>query len=112
MHTLLDFDGNLSAYINITNGKTADNKGVYDIPLLKGSVIVADRFYKDLSLLNVWDSNGVYFVIRHKENIQYTVIKENRLPENRHGCRTNCTIWQIWVEIVQWHQVEMDEIRV
>ena len=27
MHTLLDFDGNLPAYINITDGKTADNKG-------------------------------------------------------------------------------------
>ena len=84
MHTLLDFDGNLPAYINITNGKTADNKGAYDIPLLKGSVIVADRFYNDFSLLNIWDSKGVYFVIRHKENIQYTVIKENELPENRH----------------------------
>ena len=84
MHTLLDFDGNLPAYINITNGKTADNKGAYEVPLLKGSVIVADRFYNDFSLLNVWDSKGVYFVIRHKDNIQYTVIKENKLPENRH----------------------------
>lgn len=84
MHTLLDFDGNLPAYINITNGKTADNKGAYDVPLLKGSVIVADRFYNDFSLLNIWDSKGVYFVIRHKENLQYTVIKENELPENRH----------------------------
>lgn len=43
MHTLLDYDGNLPAYANITNGKTADNKGAYDIPLIKGSVIVADR---------------------------------------------------------------------
>jgi len=84
MHTLLDFDGNLPAYVNVTNGKTADNKGVYDIPLLKGSVIVADRYYNDFSLLNIWDSKGVYFVIRHKENIRYTVIKENELPENRH----------------------------
>lgn len=84
MHTLLDFDGNLPAYVNITDGKTADNKGAYEIPLLKRSVIVADRFYNDFSLLNVWDSSGVYFVIRHKENIQYTVIKENKLPENRH----------------------------
>ena len=84
MHTLLDYDGNLPAYINITNGKTADNKGAYDIPLLKGSVIVADRFYNDFSLLNIWDSNQVYFVIRHKENIQFTSIKENNLPENRH----------------------------
>ena len=84
MHTLLDFDSNLPAYVNITNGKTADNKGAYDIPLLKGSVIVADRFYNDFSLLNVWDSKGVYFVIRHKENLQYLVIKENPLPDNRH----------------------------
>jgi len=84
MHTLLDFDGNLPAYINITNGKTADNKGAYDIPLLKGSVIVADRFYNDLSLLNIWDNKGVLFVIRHKDNLQYRVIKECVLPENRH----------------------------
>lgn len=84
MHTLLDFDSNLPAYVNITDGKTADNKGAYAIPLLKGSVIVADRFYNDFYLLNIWDSKGVYFVIRHKENIQYTVIKKNKLPENRH----------------------------
>ena len=64
-HTLLDFDGNLPANINITNGKTADNKGAYDITLLKSSVIVADRFYNDFSFLNVWDSKGVFFEIRH-----------------------------------------------
>jgi hypothetical protein len=84
MHTLLDFDGNLPAYVNITDGKTADNKGAYDVPLLKGSVIVADRFYNDFSLLNIWDSKGVYFVIRHKENIQYITVEENELPDNRH----------------------------
>lgn len=84
MHTLLDYDGNLPAYVNITDGKTADNKGAYDVPLLKGSVIVADRFYNDFSLLNIWDSKGVYFVVRHKDNIQFKTIKEKELPENRH----------------------------
>lgn len=84
MHTLLDYDGNLPAYVNITDGKTADNKGAYDVPLLKGSVIVADRFYNDFSLLNVWDSSEVFFVVRHKENIKYNTIKENDLPDNRH----------------------------
>ncbi len=84
MHTLLDYDGNLPAYINITDGKTADNKGAYGIPLLKGSVIVADRFYNDFPLLNIWDSNGVSFVVRHKENLLFKSIKENPLPENRH----------------------------
>jgi hypothetical protein len=84
MHTLLDFDGNLPAYVNITEGKTADNKGANDIPLLRGSVIVADRFYNDFPLLNVWDSKGVFFVIRHKENLQFETLKENDLPDNRH----------------------------
>lgn len=84
MHTLLDYDGHLPAYVNITDGKTADNKGAYDIPLLKGSVVVADRFYNDLSLLNVWDSNGVYFVVRHKDNLAFRTITELELPEKRH----------------------------
>jgi len=84
LHTLLDYDGNLPAYINITDGKTADNKGAYDIPLLKGSVIVADRFYNDFSLLNIWDSNKVFFVVRHKENLKFTTVKELDLPDNRH----------------------------
>jgi hypothetical protein len=84
MHTLLDYDGNLPAYVNITDGKTADNKGAYDIPLLANSVIVADRYYNDFSLLNVWDSNSVYFVVRHKENLKFVTIKENELTDNRH----------------------------
>ena len=84
MHTLLDYDGHLPAYVNITNGKTADNKGAYNIPLIKRSVIVADAFYNDFSLLNVWDSSKVFFVIRHKDNLQFTKIKENDLPKDRH----------------------------
>lgn len=84
LHTLLDFDGNLPAYVNITDGKTADNKGAYEIPLIAMSVIVADRFYNDFYLLNLWDSNNVFFVIRHKHNLKFTVVKENELPENRH----------------------------
>jgi hypothetical protein len=47
---------------------------------LKGCVIVADRFYNDLSLLNIWDSKGVFFTIWHKENLQFPSIKENDLP--------------------------------
>ena len=39
--------------------------------------IVADRFYNDFSLLNIWDSNELYFVIRHRDNLKFTSIKEN-----------------------------------
>lgn len=84
MHTLLDYDGNLPVYMNITDGKVADNKGALNIPLIKGSVVVADRYYNDFNLLNIWDSKGVNFVVRHKHNLQYTSVKELGLPDNRH----------------------------
>lgn len=84
LHTLLDYDGNLPVYLNVTNGKLGDNRGAADLPLIRGSVIVADRIYFDTAMLNKWDSNGVYFVIRMKENIQFTSIKEIDLPDNRH----------------------------
>lgn len=123
LHTLLDYDGNLPAYVNITDGKTADNKGAYDLPLVKGSVIVADRYYNDFPLLNVWDSSGVYFVIRHKENLKYTVIKENKLPDDRHPHIRKDEIIELKNEpskekypkrlrrVVVWDQVNNQEIE-
>jgi len=80
MHTLLDYDGGLPVYVNITNGKTGDNKGAYGIPIQKGAVIVADRYYNDFPMLNIWDSKGAFFVIRHKDNLKYEQTKEFELP--------------------------------
>lgn len=82
MHTLLDYDGKLPTYVNITEGSVGDNKGAYNLPLEKGSVIVADRYYNDFPMLNVWDSKGVFFVIRHKNNLSFESIEERELPEN------------------------------
>lgn len=79
MHTLLDYDGGLPVYVNITDGKTADNKAVYDLPIGRNSVLVADRFYNDFTLLNNWDSMGVNFVIRHKRNFKYRVKRINSI---------------------------------
>jgi len=77
MDKLLNFDCNLLEYININDGKTADNKGAKNTPLLGGSVILADRFYNDFLLLPIWDIKGVFFVVRHKDNLQFTVMKVN-----------------------------------
>ena len=82
MHTLLDYDGKLPVYVNITEGSVGDNKGAYSISLEKGSVIVTDRYYNDFPMLNIWDSKGVFFVIRHKDNLAFTSISERKLPEN------------------------------
>ena len=79
---MLDYHSSLSHYVNITEGKIADNKGAETIPLTPGSVVVADRYYNDFPLLNIWDSNKMNFVIRHKINLQYRVIKKRELPKN------------------------------
>ena len=82
-HTLLEYDGKLPVYVNITKGSVADNKGAENILLEKGAVIVADRFYNDFPMLYIWDSKGVFFVIRHKENLKFETLKERELPPKR-----------------------------
>ena len=83
MHTLLDYDCLLPEFVNITDGKTSDNKAAFDIDISPFSIVVADRGYCDYALLNHWDSNNVFFVVRHKDNIRYTCIEERPLPEKR-----------------------------
>ena len=83
MHTLLDYDSLLPEFVNITDGKCGDNTAAFDIPVTPHSVVVADRGYCDFSLLNDWDSNNVFFVVRHKDNLLYSQIKELDLPEKR-----------------------------
>lgn len=84
IHTLLDFDSKLPDYAYVTNGKVGDNTAAYEVPISRGSVVVADRYYGDFQLLNYWDSNGVFFVVRHKENLIFDSVKENELPDDRH----------------------------
>jgi hypothetical protein len=120
MHTLLDYDGGLPVYVNVTTGKTADNKGAYDMPLTPGSVVVGDRFYADLHLLHVWDSNDVRFVVRHKENLKYKVLKEHETPPDS-NVRSDQTIkLVIWKSkkryskklrrVVVWNEEHQQEI--
>ena len=85
LHTLLQYNGQLPAYLYLSDGKTADNRAARDIPISKGSVVVADRYYTDFALLNIWDSTGVNFVVRHKSNLQYWVKQELKVPKNQGG---------------------------
>ncbi len=81
MHTLPDYDCLLPEFVNITDGKCPDNKAAYDISVSPHSIVAADRGYCDFSLLSHWDSNNVFFVVRHKEIIRYKALREQPLPE-------------------------------
>lgn len=84
MHALLDYDMLLPHYVLITDGKKGDNTAAKQIPVERGTVVVSDRYYCDFELLNHWDSNGVFFVVRHKSNLSFRKVRENDLPPVRH----------------------------
>ena len=84
MHTMLDYDMLLPHYVLITDGKKGDNTAAKQVPIDKGTVVVVDRYYCDFDLLNYWDSNGVFFVVRHRSNLSFKKIRENDLPPTRH----------------------------
>lgn len=83
LHLLLDHDGYLPVFANITEGKQADVHFAWDIPLSAGSIIVMDRGYNDYLLFNHWTTRGVFFVTRLKENASYEIVEERPVPKNR-----------------------------
>ena len=84
LHLLLDHDGYLPSFAVITDGKVSDIKIARQFQFDPGTIVVDDRGYNDYALFGHWTSQGVYFVTRMKDNAVYEVIKENKVPQNRH----------------------------
>ena len=71
LHTVLDFDGCLPVFVNMTDGKVHDIKAAHEISFPFASVVVADRAYVDFAWMSELDACGVFFVIRGKENLKF-----------------------------------------
>jgi len=84
LHTLLDYDGCLPVYINLSDGKLNDAMAAKEINIPKDSVVVADRAYIDFENLDRWHRGKSYFVIRLKKSVKFNRLNELELPENRH----------------------------
>ena len=75
LHTVLDYDGCLPVFMQITDGKVHESQRANSYSFTKGSVVVVDRGYVDYSWLGDLDSRGCYFVTRSKTSMKYNVIK-------------------------------------
>ena len=82
---LLDYDGCLSVYMNMTDSKTHDTKAVKELRLHAESVVVADRAYMDFDTLWRWHQGGSWFVVRLKTSVKFHRRAEKPLPEHHHG---------------------------
>jgi hypothetical protein len=70
LHTVLDFDGCMPVFVDLSDGKKHDVKAAHEIEFPTGSIVVADRAYVDFKWMKELDEQSVFFVIRGKENIK------------------------------------------
>jgi hypothetical protein len=74
LHLLLDHEGYLPVFADLTKGNVHEINVARRLSFPKGSIIVIDRGYTDYDLFGKWTSEGIYFVTRQKDNADYTVV--------------------------------------
>lgn len=81
IHTCWDDAMMIPDMVNITEAKLHDSKGLAQLVFTKGTVIVEDRAYFDLSLMLQRVAAENIFVTRIKTNTVFDTVEELALPE-------------------------------
>ena len=76
LHMILDYDGCLPVFADLTKGNVHEIQVARKVKFPAGSVVVFDMGYYDFAWWNNLDSNGVYFVTRAKDNLDYEIDEE------------------------------------
>jgi len=71
LHTLFDIKTSIPSFLHITTAKVHDVNIMDIIPYEKGSFYVADKGYTDFLRLHRIHTNGSFFVISAKDNLQF-----------------------------------------
>lgn len=75
LHTLLDHNGHIPAFVDITDAKVTDIDQAKKIKLPQGAIVVMDRGYNDYKWFQELDTDGVWFITRLKKNASYKVVE-------------------------------------
>ena len=70
LRTVLDLQGSIPSFIQMTGGLTHDVRVLDDLPSEPASFYILDRGYLDFSRLYTLHENRAFFVIRSKSNIR------------------------------------------
>ena len=79
MHTLLDHDGYIPAFITVTNAKIHEGPVAKTLELPMGSIVVFDRGFIDYSWFQRLEEKGIFFVTRLKKNAVYTLLERRQV---------------------------------
>ena len=93
LHMLLDYDGCIPAFADLTQGDVHEINMARKLELPSGSILVFDMGYYDFSWWNKLDSNNIFFVTRAKNTISYEVIESFDLSnEKDSNIKEHCKI--------------------
>jgi putative transposase len=81
LHTLIDLDGSLPVFAQVTDATTHDITPGRRVPIPSGSWVVFDKAYIDYPWLYTLKNQAICFVSRLKTNARYRVVQ--RLKPNR-----------------------------
>ena len=75
LHTLLDHDGYLPAFVALTPAREHEVKKARTLNLPKGSIVVEDLGYTDYAWYGQLTAQNIFFVTRQKRNARYRVLE-------------------------------------
>ena len=81
LHMVLDHDGYLPSYAVMTEGKTADITAAKRMTFAPDTMLVFDRGYSDHNWWLQLTRQGVHFVTRLKDSVEYGVVEQLAVPE-------------------------------
>ncbi len=91
LHALLDHDGYIPAFANITDAKTSDIAIARTLNLAPGSIVTADRAYIDYAWLFSLNQKKNFLVTRLKKNAKFKVIERRNVLKSK-GLTSDQTI--------------------
>jgi len=79
LHTLLDHDGYLPAFVAVSPAREPDIKKARSLSLPKGSIVVEDLGYTDYAWYAQLTAQKIFFVTRQKRNARYEVLERRKV---------------------------------
>jgi hypothetical protein len=110
LHLLLDHEGYLPVFADLTSARTHEIRVARSLSFPKGSVVTFDRGYTDYGFFGELCRAEVFFVTRMKSNARYEVVQERPVPQHRSvlrdqvvrllegGCPYSLRRIEIWIE--------------
>jgi hypothetical protein len=80
LHVLLDHDGYLPVFADITDGKTHEVRVAQRLRFPEDSIVAMDKGYNDYALFGRFCDEGVWFVTRLKDNASCTDVEPREVP--------------------------------